>query len=537
MSTASPSKSPPPSAAAKTPPLSQDGSRRPGFSSTKLEPYLPFTVRLPLALWEQLDTLRKERTYRTLFDDAVALLPEQPKMAWVPVLKSNYDPTAPRPAEPPADRPKDMFGEQGGVPEELHNKQLIREYAAVLNEFVKRNTPVSRRKGKGLVPRGVAIGLSAWKKLIVLNGVNQPSKHPKNKALDLKKLTVEERRFAMTFNQVRIHSMAEILRAALTAYVWKVRSLQPDHPLNAAPDLVQQPKLICGFDCRVFKGDQPLGDLPSGTPVLIDHSVLLLAVLRKEPAEEDRKSDTFSTQDQLSLECAALIAKSERRKVLIHAFHQARFLSELKRLLETGSKEFAASPSALADHLAETTRLLAGMELKVLGLDAEDRRLQGSSEHFQERLAIAAARRYLGEDPFVFVSAFLPVESLDGMPVSRPSYLQPSLGAVSLTATRKTEEAKPAEGAAVEAAAAEAPKAEPAPPEPPQVEAAQTEVPVEVLPVEVPRPDPAPIEAKPVEPAPAEPKAGDPPPVPPSGVTPKGKKVESRYSVDDGMIC
>ena len=154
---------------------------------------------------------------------------------------------------------------------------------------------------------------------------------------------------------------------------------------------------------------------------------------------------------------------------------------------QTGSKEFAASPSDLADHLAETTRLLAGMELKVLGLDAEDRRLRGSSEHFQERLAIAAARRYLGEDPFVFVSAFLPVESLDGMEVLRPTDLQPSLGAVSLTATVETKEVKPAVGATVEAASAETPKAEPAPPEPPQVEAAQSEAPVEVLPVEAPQ--------------------------------------------------
>ena len=454
--------------------------RRAGLSSRKLEPFIPFTVRLPLALWEQLDTLRKGRTYRTLFDEAVDLLPEQPLIEW-------EDPPPSTPAPPPPDllAGQPVLSASPANTPEFRNRVKILKYAENLHAFVKRHTPTSRRKGKGLVPRGVTMGLKAWKKLIVLSGVRQPDSLPEK--LAHRKLTSTERRFVKAFNPVRVHSMAEVLRAALTAHVWNCRSLQPDAPINAARTLVQQPNLIRGFDCRVFKGDQPLGELPPGMPVLIDHSVLLLAVLRKEPAEEDRKSNTFSTQDPLSLECAALIAKSERRKVLIHAFHQARFLSELKRLLETGSKEFAASPSDLADHLAETTRLLAGMELKVLGLDAEDRRLQGSSEHFQERLAIAAARRYLGEDPFVFVSAFLPVESLDGMEVSRPTDLQPSLGAVSLTATVEPKEVKPAEGATVEAAAAETPKAEPASPEPQQIEAAQSEAPVEVLPVEAPQ--------------------------------------------------
>lgn len=427
MSTASPSKSSPASAAAKASPRSRDGSRRPGFSSTKLEPYLPFTVRLPLALWEQLDSIRDTKTYRCLFDEAVALLPEQPKLTWVPILKSNYDPTAPRPAVAPADRPKDMFGEQDGFPEELHNKQLIREYAAVLNDFVKRNTPVSRRKGKGLAPRGVAIGLSAWKKLIVLNGVNQPPKHPKNKALDLKKLTVEERRFAMTFNQVRIHSMAEILRAALTAYVWKVRSLQPDSPLNPSWDFVQQPKLSSGLDCPIFRTKAGLSHLPTSLPVLIDHSVLLLVALRVSRADNEMRMPRFSSLSPISIEFEELIRKSERRKVLIHSLHQARFLSELKRLLEP---KYADAPADLADHLADKTRQLAALRLTVLYLDEEDRNLKGSSEHFQERLALAAARRYLGDERFAFVSAILPVNSLDGIEVLRPGKLLPSLKAI-----------------------------------------------------------------------------------------------------------
>lgn len=253
--------------------------------------------------------------------------------------------------------------------------------------------------------RGVTIGNENWAKLVKL---------AKPKEGDLLVKAESE------------YKIIDILRAAVERFNRR-NWLTDSGALNAAQrheSFTYKPVMVAGFGRTMSTGAPSLKEIKPNCPVLIDHSILLLAVLQLSGAAFDTR---WPFADNLqgkfvpcSKACVALLNSVHKRGVMIHHLHEAEFLLELRRLVRP---HFAADLAGLARYMMEKACQLSGLDLEVLRLDYSETDLIGTDFDFTYTLAISAAKAYLGTDTFALASAFLPTTELDGIKVFAPADL------------------------------------------------------------------------------------------------------------------
>ncbi len=305
-----------------------------------------------------------------------------------------------------------------GVPEEPE----------LFKEFMCRRPSFRRRRGVIKPSRAVSMSPENLAKLYKLAGFQLVKLDPKGRA----KLNKYERKLAFKFYYSLRFEPGEILRAALEEYLhftWREGS----KPRSALADFCNKPLRIATFPLELrggkgrFKlppntnqqaGGQSLRVLEANQPVLIDHSILLLATVQVAD-RHPRDNHTPCSQ-----ECEELLRSAPARKVLIHQLHQSLYLLELERLVKGREHlPFEAGKVSPMVLLTAKAQQLAGLALEVLPLRYSETRLPPGSGDFMVRLAIATAKEMLGTEDFVFASACPTQDQVDGVWVVRPGDL------------------------------------------------------------------------------------------------------------------
>ena len=473
--------------------------------------YKRFTIRLNPKHWEYLKAIASQNgmTIRQIFDAVVELVPD---VTVIPVTKIQSEQESKSGQESPmADESKPSKEEKVEKKAKPDRGPQHPDGTVDLEEverfrlFMRSHSLPRRHRGVRNPERGVSMSLECWGKLEKLSRLSIITPDPKQVEL----LTTGERKFTYAFFKCSKYNQVEILRVGIEAYIrenWRKIPSADD----TTTDFLDRPVSIKRFDCEVLEGQatmkNTLKDIPPEYPVLIDHSILLLSMLRlgtqestdvervpEEPILDEgrgsKKQQTmmssvvgpvvrsvsadkqapkplpYGANDPFlphSNECADLIRSARRRKIFIHQLHLSLFILKLRELVgpEWGSgPKDGHNPATLMGYLATKARQSVGLGLEVLRLDQTDPAVEGDASFFPESLVVAAARHCLMSEDFAFASAFLNTETVHGVQVFRPGDLQKISKTYPTEEKSPKSEPPPAEALKTEFLAEEAPSA------------------------------------------------------------------------------
>lgn len=276
-------------------------------------------------------------------------------------------------------------------------------------QFMGQRPAGKRKRGVERPPRGLSISNECWAKVKRLSQQPEyfPSLHPESPA--------EETSDKQADGAGRpTYTISEILRAAIERFLGENRGSVEDIKdalywfLNK-PLLITEPLTFVKSSMRAS-----LVNIPKGMPVLIDHTILILALLRNHE---------FTTVESFSREAFGLIHSSLKRQVFLHRLHQDRFLVDLAAVLASNKIRFWDDGEKLVSagcYLATKASQLADLDIRILPLDVTDVATLEEMGDFAERFAVASARKYLGTAEFAFASAVLNKPTIDGVTVYAP---------------------------------------------------------------------------------------------------------------------
>jgi len=279
---------------------------------------------------------------------------------------------------------------------------------------MKTRVAAKRTRGMRRPVRGLSISATLWDKVKCLSLKTTYFSNLKAESL----LSETEKAAAHALHTGHTYPVAEILRAAIEQFLGDNREIA--HRVGEAFFAFLDKPLLMPLSNKWLPQRRmgirsPIADIPKEMPVLIDDSILLLAILRTEKQQ---------AVEAVSSMCYGLIRSSAKRRVFLHQFHQDQFLTNLANHLRArfpaGTVPDGDREVPLGDFLAAKACQLAALELNFLRVDYSDVTAAGCTEHFVEKMAVAAVKRHLGHNRFVFASALFDEPVIEDIKVFGP---------------------------------------------------------------------------------------------------------------------